>query len=231
MFNDPKILSIAFIGGSLPALLWLWFWLKQEEKKPEPKAVLASVFVLGMLSVIITIPIQKFLRTVAHSSESEIVLWALTEEVLKYLAAIVLLYKSKYIDQPIDWPIYLITAGLGFAALENTLFLVTPLSLGQDTVTLLTGSLRYLGSTLLHAVASGLVGIGIGLAYFMNKNWKKIYLFGGLLFATALHSIFNFFIIKNDGTDFLRVFAFLWVITVVVMLLFEKIRRMSGEHY
>lgn len=231
MFNDPKILSIAFIGGSLPALLWLWFWLKQEEKKPEPKAILASVFVLGMLSVIITIPIQKFLRTVVHSSEGEIVLWALTEEVLKYLAVIVLLYKSKYIDQPIDWPIYLVTAGLGFAALENTLFLVTPLSLGQDVVTLLTGSLRYLGSTLLHAVASGLVGIGIGLAYFMNSNWKKIYLFGGLLFATALHSIFNFFIIKNDGTDFLRVFAFLWVITVVVMLLFEKIRRMSGEHY
>jgi hypothetical protein len=34
---------------------------------------------------------------------------------------------------------------------------------------------------------------------------------------------------KNNGSDFLKVFAFLWVATIIIMLLFEKIRRMSGE--
>jgi RsiW-degrading membrane proteinase PrsW (M82 family) len=221
--SDPKILGLAFVGGMVPALLWLWFWLKQEEKKKEPGTMITGVFILGMLAVIITIPVQKYLHTLVTSNESEIVLWAAAEEIIKMLAVMVLLYKNRHIDQPIDWAIYFVTVGLGFAALENTLFLITPLSLGQDTVTLLTGSLRYLGSTLLHAVT-------IGLSFFMSRSWKKIYLIGGIVFATGLHSIFNFFIIKNNGADFLRVFAFLWVVTVVVMLLFEKVRRMSGEH-
>ncbi|HEY4477937.1 MAG TPA: PrsW family glutamic-type intramembrane protease [Candidatus Paceibacterota bacterium] len=228
--TDPKILGLAFLGGMVPALLWLWFWLKQEEKRKEPSTMITAVFILGMLAVIVTIPIQKYLHTLMTSSEAEIVLWAAAEELLKLLAVMVLLYRNKEIDQPIDWAIYFVTVGLGFAALENALFLITPLSLGQDTVTLLTGSLRYLGSTLLHGVTSGLIGIGLGLSFFMSKSWKKIYLLGGIVFATGLHSIFNFFIIKNDGADFLRVFAFLWVVTVVVMLLFEKVRRMSGEH-
>ncbi len=50
MFNDPKILSIAFLGGVLPSLLWLWFWIKEESKKPEPKGLLAVVFILGMVA-------------------------------------------------------------------------------------------------------------------------------------------------------------------------------------
>ena len=34
---------------------------------------------------------------------------------------------------------------------------------------------------------------------------------------------------KDSGNNFLRVFALLWVMTVVVMLLFEKLKRMSGK--
>lgn len=230
MLHDPKNIVIAFIGGIVPALVWLWFWLKQEEEHPEPKSMITGVFLLGMLSVVIVIPVQKFLHTFISTNETEIIMWALAEELVKYLAVIVLLYKSPVIDEPVDWAIYFVTAGLGFAALENTFYLLTPLSLEQDTVTLLTGGLRFLGSTLLHAVSSAMVGIGMGLAFYSSRIWKRIYLLGGIFLATALHSVFNFFIIKNNGTDFLRVFAFLWVITVVVMLLFEKVRRMSGEY-
>lgn len=227
MINDPKTLGLALLGGLIPSLIWLWFWLKEDNKKNEPKGLLTIIFILGMLSVVCVLPVQKFIQNVIASNQWEIILWACSEEIVKYLAVIVIIYKSHYVDEPLDWPIYMITAALGFAALENTLFLIKPLSLGDTVVGLLTGQLRFLGSTLLHAVASASIGIALGLAFYVEQKYKKYYLIIGLIFATVLHSVFNFFIIKDAGNDFLRVLAFLWVITIIVMLLFEKLRRMS----
>lgn len=224
--SDPKILLIAFISGLIPSLLWLWFWLKEEEN-PEPKILLTLVFILGMISVIVVLPIQKFIQSHTDSYNAQIILWATAEEILKYIAVLLILYKTHNADKPIDWPIYLITGALGFAALENALFLIKPLSVDKATVALLAGQLRFLGSTLLHTISSGTIGIAIGVSFYMKEWQKKSFLLIGFLIAIALHSAFNFFIIKNDGNDFLKVFAFLWVVTIIIMLLFEKVRRMS----
>lgn len=227
MTIDPKILALAILSGFLPALFWLWFWLKEDNQKPEPKGLLTILFIVGMISVIFVIPIQKFIQNNITSQEWQIIGWASAEELIKYLGVVILLYKTNRIDEPIDWPIFLITVALGFAALENTLFLIKPFSLGQATVGLLTGQLRFLGSTLLHAVSSGIIGIALGLSFFMGKFIKKIYLFVGITLAITLHSAFNFFIMEDKGSNFLRVLGFLWVVTIIIILLFEKLRRMS----
>jgi RsiW-degrading membrane proteinase PrsW (M82 family) len=224
--SDPKIIGLAFVAGIIPSLLWLWFWLNEEEN-PEPKALLTVVFIMGMLSVIAVLPIEKFVQEQIKFQPGEIILWAATEEILKYLAVLIILYKSKNAEKPIDWPIYMITAALGFAALENALFLIKPLSLDVATVALLTGQLRFMGSTLLHTISSGILGIAIGISWHSEGFKKAWHVFVGFVVAIALHSAFNFFIIRNDGNDFLKVFAFLWVVTIIVMLLFEKVRRMS----
>ncbi|MEK7081201.1 MAG: PrsW family glutamic-type intramembrane protease [Patescibacteria group bacterium] len=226
--SDPKILALAFLGGIIPSLLWLWFWLK-EEKSPEPKGLLAIIFIMGMMAVVVVLPIQKFIQAHLSSPEGQLVLWASAEEILKYLAVLIVLYKTNNASQPMDWPIYLITAALGFAALENALFLIKPFLINEATVALLTGQLRFLGSTLLHAISSGTIGIAIGISFYMEEFERKLFLFAGFLVAIALHSAFNFFIIRNDGNDFLKVFAFLWVVTIIVMLLLEKVRRMSEK--
>ncbi|MBI3888940.1 PrsW family intramembrane metalloprotease [Candidatus Nomurabacteria bacterium] len=227
--TDPKILVLAFLGGFIPSFLWLWFWLKEEEH-PEPKGLLTVVFIMGMVSVFIALPIEKFIQANVGSQTGQIILWASAEEILKYLAVLVVLYKSDYINEPIDWPIYIITTALGFAALENAFFLIRPFSVNQATVALLTGQLRFLGSTLLHTVTSGTIGIAVGLSFFMSRFGKKWFLFMGFIVAIALHSAFNFFIMRNSGNDFLKVSAFLWVVTIIIMLLFEKVRRMSEDY-
>lgn len=231
--SDPKILGLAFLGGIIPSLLWLWFWVKEEEKKPEPKRILTMVFIMGMAAVIFVLIIQKFIQANVASHELRLILWAAAEEIIKYLVVIAILFRTNYIDDAIDWPIYLITAALGFAALENALFLIKPLQMGQNTVGLLTGQLRFLGSTLLHTVSSGILGIALGISMRMEGFKKKLYIVIGLALAVALHSIFNFFIIRIDGDDgngfleILKVFSFLWVVTVIVMLLFEKVRKID----
>lgn len=227
LISDPKSWGLAFLGGIIPSLIWLWFWLKEDKKRAEPKGLLTIIFIVGMASVFFVLPVQKLIQTNINSHEGQIILWASVEEIIKLLVVIFVLYRSNRVDEPLDWPIYMITAALGFAALENTLFLVKPIALNEVTVGLLTSQLRFLGSTLLHTVSSGTVGIALGLSFHMNKWIKKWYLAVGFLFAVTLHSVFNFFIIKNSGSDFLKVFAFLWVVTIIIMLLFEKLRRMN----
>ena len=227
MINNPKILELAFFGGITPSLLWLWFWLKEDKEKPEPKSILTICFILGMISVVLILPVEKFIEANIHLPTLQIICWASVEEIVKYLVVIIILYKTRFINKPIDWPIFLITAALGFAAFENMLFLIKPIALNQATVGLLTGYLRFLGSTLLHTISSGIVGIMAGLSFYIEGHKKRLYLLVGFILAIALHSVFNFFIMKNSGSEILQVFALLWVATIINLLLFEKLRRMS----
>ena len=227
LINDPKILGTLFLGGIVPSLFWLWFWLREDRKNPEPKGLLALVFLLCMAGVYLVLPIQKIIEGFSLPGTWELAAWASVEELMKFVLVFIIVANTGQADEPTDWPIYLITGALGFAALENILFLLKPLSLGQTAVGLLTGHLRFLGSTLLHAVSSGIIGISLGLSFFSGSGVKKAYLLFGIVFAIALHSMFNFFIMKNGGSDFMKVFAFLWIAAIIVFLVFEKLRRMN----
>lgn len=229
MIRDPNIIIISFLGGLLPALLWLWFWLKQDKEHPEPKGLLFISFVLGMLAVVFALPLERFANTLIENKNTLIITWAAIEEMLKFGAVTLIAIRSLYLDEPVDYPIYFMTAALGFAAFENSIFLVHPITVDDTVTSLLTGSLRFMGATLLHSVSSALIGISLGLAFFKRTYVKILYCLFGIGGAIALHSIFNFFIIQNEGGNFLPTFGFLWVIAIIVMLLFEKLRRMSGE--
>jgi len=228
-FNAQTI-SIAFAGGILPAILWLWFWLKEDNDHPEPKGLLFFTFVLGMLAVVFVLPIEKWAKGIISDNTSLIVAWAATEEIMKYLAVALIALQTNYLEEPIDYPIYFIIAALGFATLENVLFLNQAGGLDNATVSLLTGNLRFFGATLLHSVSSGIIGVMMGLAFQRSKLIKIVYFVAGLIGAIALHSIFNFFIMKNSGQDFLKIFALLWVFSIIFILILEKLRRL-GHRY
>lgn len=224
----------ALSGGILPALLWLWFWLK-EDSHPEPRRVLILTFLAGMIMAIVSL----FLEQIAQQMVSDffvgfspafatgflLILWAGIEEFAKYRAAKRAL-KLKSFDEPIDALVYLITAALGFAALENVLFLLKVFGSQGMVVGFITGNLRFLGATLLHLSASAVVGASIAFSFFhkekMNRN-----VFWGLVLATALHALFNYLIIKSGGEGLFKILAPLWLAVIVLMLVFEKIRNLT----
>ena len=229
--TDLNALGIVLVilGGLIPALLWLWFWLKEDNVNPEPGWLIFLTFLLGVVSVAVVVPIQGFVQNAVGNDQTKmIVLAAAVEEIVKFGAVMIVAIRGSNLDEPIDFPIYFITVALGFAAIENALFLVNPVSVNDSTIALLTGNLRFLGSTLLHAIASATIGISMGLAFFKTKFIRKIYLLIGLAAAIALHSIFNFFIIADINISVLRTYAFLWVSAIIVMLVAEKLRRMCN---
>ena len=46
MASSP-IIFLAMLGGVLPALLWLTFWLMEDRCEPEPKRYLLLTFIAG----------------------------------------------------------------------------------------------------------------------------------------------------------------------------------------
>jgi RsiW-degrading membrane proteinase PrsW (M82 family) len=224
--KDMENVAGALIGGILPAFFWLWFWLKEDRAHPEPKRIIFLAFVFGMLGV----PIAIFLEKLAMDNIGAVtfvlfLLWAIIEESIKYFAAMLSGLRSKYFDEPIDAIMYLISAALGFAALENVFFVFSSIANGGFADAFVTGQLRFVGASLLHIAASAFVGFSIAFGL-CEPKWKKwLYHAFGLLTAISLHTIFNYFIMINDGKYLFNVFALLWGIIIVIIILFEKIKR------
>ena len=222
----PDVIIYALLGGLVPTLLWLWFWLREDRCEPEPMLLILGSFIAGMIAVPLVIPLERAVATVTGGALM-VILWAMIEEAMKFIAAYIIILRHKEMNQPVDAVIYMITVALGFAALENTLFLLSPIGDGLLAETLLTGNLRFLGATLLHTLASGTIGVCIALAFYKGHKARDLAAVFGLVLATALHALFNFSIISQSGESegILTAFLSIWIGSIVLILLFEKIKH------
>jgi len=224
----PTIFAIAFVSGLIPALFWLWFWLREDKKNPEPLLLIAITFIAGMAVVPLALPLQR-LALETYSGANLVWTWVIIEEVLKYAVAVGIILWNRAVDEPIDMVIYMVTIALGFSALENALFLLTPLSVGDFLNSTLTGSFRFLGATLLHVLASGTVGVLLAFAFYKSSFMKICYGMIGLFMAIILHALFNFFIMDASGETILAVFLFVWIGIIMLFLVFEKVKRLESS--
>ena len=53
--SNTNVLIFSFLGGILPAFFWLWFWMKQDRQKPEPRSALISSFLGGIVAVFLAL--------------------------------------------------------------------------------------------------------------------------------------------------------------------------------
>ncbi len=215
---------LAALGGIIPALIWVWFWNREDAKHPEPLPLIIAAFLIGMVAVAIVIPFQKIAATMLFGTPL-VLAWAAIEEVIKFLLAYFTVLAHKANDEPVDALIYVITIALGFAAAENALFLIEPISTSGFVDSVLTGNFRFLGATLLHVLASSLVGIALGLSFYKSHLTKFIYGAIGLILAIALHGLFNFLILRSTGGELIQVFSIVWGGLIVLLLAFEKVKR------
>jgi len=47
--------------------------------------------------------------------------------------------------------------------------------------------------------------------------------------ATVLHTLFNFFIIIDEGKNIFGVLVFLWIITTVIIFVFEVVKKVGAK--
>jgi len=217
--------STAFLLGLVPTIFWLFFWLRTDRDRPEPFGLLMLCFILGGLSIFAASTIQHAIAPFFTGEIQQMVVWAGIEEVVKFGIFYIIAFYNPHNDEAIDPAIYMIAVALGFAALENIFYIIQPGIVGNMTTSLLTGSMRFFGATLLHTIASAFVGIVIGMTV---RKYRSGAVLIGLAGAITLHATFNFFILKNDTASALQIYGFLWVAAIISHVTLEKLRRIPS---
>jgi len=222
---------LAFLLGLVPALFWLWFWLK-EDIHPEPLKMITLSFLGGMLAVLFVLPLEQLIYDyIRNQNTLAFTLWATVEEIFKFAAVYFIALRNKKItDEPVDNIIYLIISALGFVTFENTLFLIPSIAEGNLLDTLIHGNLRFLGASLLHIIASATIGIFMGLSFYKSSVWRKIYTSCGIIIAIILHTVFNLFIISESQTNIFLIFGGVWFGIILLLLFFEKIKKVGVKN-
>lgn len=226
---------ILLFFGFAPSIIWLLFYLRKDAH-PEPKTMVLKIFFYGML---ITIP-TAFLEQAFKLFFSNLgFFWpfplltlilyvfigvALVEESFKYLVVKCKVLNNQEFDEPVDAMIYMIIAGLGFAALENILCLIPSISLSEI---LGISALRFVGATFLHALCSGTIGFFLALSIYEAKRKKLLMV--GIILATFLHGLFNYSIIVIEGSLKIIIPSLIIILLALfVSLGFKKLKKMKS---
>jgi RsiW-degrading membrane proteinase PrsW (M82 family) len=232
---DYRII-LYIIFGILPSLTWLSYYLRKD-LHPEPKRMIIKIFLWGVLITIPVFFVQIGLaylleKTTLNPIIASLIYWfliiALTEEIFKFLVVKMKVMNSPNLDEPTDIVIYMVVAALGFAALENILYLFSPVDyLSFEAIvsrTLLISFIRFIGATFLHTLCSAVIGYALAISCCDEKN-RSIEVIFGIAMATLLHGLYNFSIMTLDG--YLKVVIPAIVIITLAWLVFSGFERLK----
>jgi RsiW-degrading membrane proteinase PrsW (M82 family) len=169
----------------------------------------------------------------SSSSSMTYVFWAaFIEEIVKFYGVVLIAVKSPDFDEPMDAVIYMICAALGFAAIENVLFLFKIIPQGnfflatsaQNITALETLTLRSVGATVLHALSSAIIGYFLAMSWFFAHHRKKLILIG-IIIGALFHFSFNVFLSAEEALTGLGIsIGLLGFMGFLVYILFDKVR-------
>ena len=125
-------LIILLAAALLPAiLLWLYIWKKDTQKEPTSwliKALLWGVAIIIPVAILES-GIEAMLfgvdgkpTSLFDTTSMAFIVAALPEETLKLFALWMVLRKNPYFDEHLDGIVYAVCVGLGFASMENIMY-------------------------------------------------------------------------------------------------------------
>lgn len=218
--------------GLAPSIVWLLFYLKKDIH-PESNRQVIKIFLYGMLAAVPAGFIElgalaqfNIDPTLPCAATGLFFLMgvALPEEALKYLVVRGKIFSSPSMDEPTDIILYMITAALGFAAIEN---LIIIFSLQGIMEIFAVSWMRFVGATFLHALCSGIVGFFLALSFLKIKNRFKLTILG-LSLAATLHALYNFLIIIEGRGTFVGIIIILTGLAVFLSYGFKKVKKLKS---
>ena len=188
----------ALVFAAIPAALWLGYFYLQDRNEPEPKPLVGGVFVLGAF---VAAPLAHFVGGLlpvagagldplgASRLVRNVLVIGLVQEMAKYVVVRYSIYPHDELDEPMDGIVYMMAAGIGFAAAQNYAHLM---SLGEHVV-LGRAAMTMVVNTLAHACFAGILGYALGAAKFSRAPAlaRGLSLFGGLCAAAVLSGVFT----------------------------------------
>jgi protease PrsW len=184
------------LSGVIPAVLAMWLVDRLDAKRPEPPRLRRLVAGVGMVSVIPAIILELILQLYTRSSIgspltyegasfNSFVVAAGVEEACKIMVVYWVIWRHPEFDERMDGIVYACRAGLGFALVENVIYLLSEATLsGQITVWVLRALLAVPG----HALWTGMIGYCAARRRFDRMGLGLV---GGYLLAVSFHGLYD----------------------------------------
>ena len=208
-----------------PGLAIMLYIYERDKIEKEPPATLAVCFVLGMLATVPAILLEslggffaEFVRGY-HAQQAFMAygVVALSEEGSKFFFLTRYAYKLRSFDEPFDGIVYAVFISMGFATLENVLYVMN----GDMS----TAMWRMFTAVPAHATFGVMMGHYAGLAKIRSPQIAK--LGTGLLLAVFFHGTYDYFLFIGQQS---LIFIGAFVSLLVGLWLSFKAIRMHREH-
>jgi RsiW-degrading membrane proteinase PrsW (M82 family) len=225
------------LSGVIPALVAMWIIDRLDRKRPEPARTRRLVVFVGMLSVIPALFLETWLNnhfgsqlepqmTYQGASFQSFVVAAAVEEACKIGVVYWVVWRRPEFDERMDGIVYASRAGLGFALVENVMYLLQPATLmGQFSMWIQRALLAVPG----HAMWTGMIG---AMAARRRFDRKGLGLVGGYLLAVAFHGAYDCAVFVQQPLHFegrdaiaLAVFAAPALLTVIAFFTLRSMAR------
>lgn len=196
----------------LPTIIIATYILSYDRYNPEPRSLCIKLFFFGCVTTIPAIFLERIYPVGIIYDYGHLFLYNLTgialiEEGVKYICTIAIAYKHRAFDEIYDGIIYCVMVSLGFATVENIMYVS---SYGTSTAVF-----RMLTAVPAHAIFAVTMGYYLGLskAFPAKRIW---YLLLSLAVPTLLHGCY----------DFILDTEFYWTVIVFVVYLFYLYKKM-----
>ncbi len=207
-----------FVAAVVPCLVLLWIIAKRDRYEREPLRMLLVTFVLGALSIVPAVILELILSNVLPEPTNpfsdivglilhNLIVIAAVEESCKLLATLHA-YHSRDFNEPMDGIVYATTASMGFASVENTLYVLK----GGWLVALFRASLSVPG----HAFFGATMGFYLGRSKFDSKAKLKIL---ALAVPILLHTIYDLIVSLGLGVLSLA------LAVLFILLLYRRVKK------
>jgi len=157
-------------------------------------------------------------ETLLQSAKASFFLIAPVEEFFKLLAVWLAIYRSRDFQEPTDGLVYSITAGLGFASVENVIYMAF---FGPRVL-----FLRALFATPAHVMFSAMWGYSMGVARFRRER-ELLTILKGLLVATFFHGAYNFLVAVSPTTG---VVSLIPLMVLMAWLMHRRIQHFRANY-
>lgn len=228
-------INFLLVAAIIPVIVLCYYIYKKDVNK-EPMTLLLRIFFLGFFSAIpvlvLELLLDPFFSTDNYSNFfilflNTLVTISLVEEGFKWIITKIFGYNNKEFDEIYDIIVYSVFASLGFACIENILYVI---SYG-------------LANAILRAILSvpGHTCFGIIMGYFLsqakvnqiagNKNGYYKHLLLSLIIPIFAHTLYDALLFyssgENNGLFLLVFFAFYIVMVVVSFQIVDKISNIQ----
>ncbi len=189
---------MVYLGLALAPILVILIYIYVRDKfNKEPFWLLFLSLLGGMFSVIPVIIagifINKFLPPFIDSENPFFLAFfqaGFIEELFKYLVVVLLVWKSKHFDEEFDGIIYAVYVSMGFALVENILYVF-----GSEH-SLIIGLTRAVTAVPAHAIFAIAMGYYLGLAKFKPQK-LKLYFILAFVVAWLMHGVYDYIIMSK----------------------------------